>query len=70
MMPSGQFNIAVISVSDILPLDKGHYISGGWLLSTYGRNPSRRNAGKRSEYDKRGSEQTEPRILLGQGTCD
>lgn len=26
-MPSGQFNIVVISVSDILPLDKGHYIS-------------------------------------------
>ena len=26
-MPSGQFNTVVISVSDILPLDKGHYIS-------------------------------------------
>jgi len=25
--PSGQFNTVVISVSDILPLDKGHYIS-------------------------------------------
>ena len=27
MMPSGQFYTVVISVSDILPLDKGHYIS-------------------------------------------
>ena len=26
-MPSGQFYTVVISVSDILPLDKGHYIS-------------------------------------------
>ena len=29
-MPSGQFNTVVISVSDILPLDKGHYISGSY----------------------------------------
>ena len=34
-MPSGQFNTVVISVSNILPLDKGHYISGGRLFSTY-----------------------------------
>ena len=27
MIPSGQFNTVVISVSAILPLDKGHYIS-------------------------------------------
>lgn len=27
MMPSGQFYTVVISVSDIFPLDKGHYIS-------------------------------------------
>ena len=28
-MPSGQLNTVVISVPDILPLDKGHYISDG-----------------------------------------
>ena len=27
MMPFGPFYTVVISVSDILPLDKGHYIS-------------------------------------------
>lgn len=27
MMPFGQFNTVVISVSEIFPLDKGHYIS-------------------------------------------
>lgn len=31
-MPSGQFNTVVISVSDILPLDKGHYISVSSVL--------------------------------------
>ena len=33
MMPSGQFYTVVISVSDILPLDKGHYISVLWKLA-------------------------------------
>lgn len=33
-MPSGQFYTVVISVSDILPLDKGHYISvNGTIIS-------------------------------------
>ena len=33
-MPSGQFNTVVISVSDILPLDKGHYISDNEFMAT------------------------------------
>lgn len=31
-MPSAQFYTVVISVSDILPLDKGHYISVKWVV--------------------------------------
>ena len=40
-MPSGQLNTVVISVPDILPLDKGHYISDGFesILNTKSPTP-------------------------------
>ena len=38
-MPSRQFNTVVISVSDILPLDKGHYISVNHYNTIIHRGP-------------------------------